>query len=254
MKLFSPVRSGKVSELIAQQIKSAILNGRMKAGDRLPPERDLVERFGASRVSVREALNSLEAAGLLTVKRGSGVFVAEISSKPMTDSLSSILKIQKTSMDKLTEARIIFEPAIARLAAERIAAEDFQQLDRNIKEASARVRANLPATPINIEFHSLIAKTTHNAVIALTMENMFNVWKEWFSELKGDPEERVEASRHSVLYHQRILQALRQKNSQKVYELMLKHTLQIGERFKKIKSREKKGRRGQDIRQPREES
>ena len=239
MKLFSSVRSGKVSELIARQIKSAILNGRMRAGDKLPPERDLVGRFGASRVSIREALNSLEAAGLLSVKRGSGVFVAEINSKLMTDSLSSILKIQKTSIDKLAEARIIFEPTIARLAAERITEEDFQKLDKNIKEASASIQTNVPATPINIEFHSLIAKTTHNSVIALTMENMFNVWKEWFSELKGDPEKRVEASRHSILYHKRILRALRGKDSQKVYELMLKHTLQIGESFKKIKSRDK---------------
>jgi GntR family transcriptional repressor for pyruvate dehydrogenase complex len=92
----------------------------MKPGDRLPPERELVQGFQASRISVQEALKSLETSGLLTIKPGSGVFVAEVNSKPMSESLSSLLRIQKTSLNELTEARIILEPNIARLASERI--------------------------------------------------------------------------------------------------------------------------------------
>lgn len=229
MGLFKSVKSGNISELIARQIKSAILNGTMKPGDRLPPERDMAEQFQTSRVSVREALKRLEAAGLLTIKRGSGVYASGISSKPMTDSLSSILKIQKTSIHELIEARIIFEPHIVRLATERITPEDFQELDNNIAEASRIIRSNVSASSINIEFHSIIARATHNLVIALTMENMFNVTKEWFLERSGDSKKMMKLSRQSILYHKRILEALRERNSQKVYELMLKHTLLIKE-------------------------
>src|SRR4030042_2032810 len=107
MGTFHSVKSGKISELVAQQIKDAILKGTMKQGDRLLPERELVERFRASRISVREALKSLETSGLLTIKPGSGVFVAEVSSKPLSEYLSSILRIKKTSMNDVTEARII---------------------------------------------------------------------------------------------------------------------------------------------------
>lgn len=234
MELFSSVKSGNISELIARQIKSAIENGKMKQGDRLPPERDMAEQFQTSRVSVREAIKSLQAAGLLTIKRGSGVYAAGISSKPMTDSLSSILKIQKTSINELIEARIIIEPNIVRLATERITPEDFQQLDNNIAEASRIIRSNASASSINIEFHSIIARATHNLVIALTMENMFNVTKEWFLKQSGDSTKMMKLSRQSLLYHKRILEALRERDSQKVYELMLKHTLLIKEHQHKL--------------------
>jgi GntR family transcriptional regulator, transcriptional repressor for pyruvate dehydrogenase complex len=229
VNLFTSVKSEKISDLIVRQIKSAILNGAMQPGDRLPPERALTEQFQASRISIREALKSMEASGLLTIKRGAGAFVAEVSSKPMTDSLSSFLRIKKISINELTEARIIFEPSIARLATERITPKDFDDLGKNIEEASGSVRSNLPATPTNIEFHSLIARATHNPVIALTMENMFNVWKEWYSEQGGDTKERVKYSRKTILFHKRILKALHEQDAQKVYELMLRHTLEIKE-------------------------
>jgi DNA-binding FadR family transcriptional regulator len=111
---FQPVKTGKISERIARQIKDTILNGAMKSGDRLPPERELVQRFQASRISIREALKNLEASGLLTIKPGSGVFVSEVNSKPMSESLASILRIKRVSMNELSEARMILEPNIAK--------------------------------------------------------------------------------------------------------------------------------------------
>jgi GntR family transcriptional repressor for pyruvate dehydrogenase complex len=145
MRAFHPVKSGKVSELIVRQIKRAILNGRMKPGEKLPPERELVQTFQASRISVREALKSLETAGLLMIKPGSGIFVAEANFKPLSDSLSSILRIQKASINDLTEARIIMEPSIAKLASERISREDLTKLEKNIHETLSIVKSDLPS-------------------------------------------------------------------------------------------------------------
>ena len=89
----------------------------------------------------------------------------------------------------------------------------------------------------NIDFHSFIAEATHNSVITLTMNPMFDVLKEMNSEVKSTLPQGVEISRHSAIYHKKILQALREKNSQKVYELMLKHIFQIQEGLKNVKSR-----------------
>ena len=163
---FQPVKTGKISERIARQIKDTILSGAIKSGDRLPAERELVERFQASRISIREALKNLEASGLLTIKPGSGVFVSEVNSKPMSESLASILRIRKTSINELTEARIFFEPSIARLAAVRITPEELNKLEQNIQETMVVVKSNSPALEKNIEFHSLIAEATHNPVIS----------------------------------------------------------------------------------------
>jgi GntR family transcriptional repressor for pyruvate dehydrogenase complex len=227
MKPFKSVKSGKISLLIAQQIKSSILNGDMKPGDRLPPERELVDYFQASRISVREALKNLETCGLLLIRPGSGVFVSEADSKPINESFSSILRIQKTSLGDLTEARVILEPHLVRLACEKISQEDFLRLENNIQEASKIVESGNSATTINLEFHSIIAETTHNPVVALAMRTMFNVWNEWISELRENLHKRIQISEQAICYHRKILEAFREKDPQKVQDLMFRHITQI---------------------------
>ncbi|HVP79305.1 MAG TPA: FadR/GntR family transcriptional regulator [Thermodesulfobacteriota bacterium] len=223
---FQPVKTGKISERIARQIKDTILSGAMKSGDRLPPERELVEHFQASRISIREALKNLETSGLLAIKPGSGVFVAEINSKPISESLSSILRIQKTSINEITEARIILEPSIARLAAERITSEGLAALEQNIEETLRVLKSHSPAPEQNIRFHSLIAEATHNPVITSTMNPIFDVLKEMNLEIKENLQKRIELSGEALECHKKILKAFRERNGQEIYELMLKHILQ----------------------------
>jgi GntR family transcriptional repressor for pyruvate dehydrogenase complex len=211
----------------------------MKPGDRLPPERELVDHFQASRISVREALKSLETSGLLMIKPGSGLFVAEVNSKPMSESLSSILRIQKASINNITEARTILEPSIAKLASERITQEDLAKLEQNIHEALKIVKSNTPSPAQNIEFHSLIAAATQNQVITLTMKTLLDVVKEMTLEITNNLQKRTEISGQAVAYHKKILKALREKNSQRVYELMLKHIMQIQDGLKIVTSRSK---------------
>lgn len=230
---FQSVKTGKISELIGRQIKSAILDGAMKPGDRLPPERELVEHFQASRISIREALKSLETSGLLSIKPGSGVFVAEVNSKPMSESLASILRIKKISMNELTEARMILEPNIARLACERITPEDLQKLEENIAGALTIVKSNVWARVKNIEFHSLLAESTRNSVLTLTVKTLLDVLKEMSSEIVDDSPQNVEIASHTLRHHKKILEALKEKDPEKVFELMRKHILKIQGSLKK---------------------
>lgn len=234
MNPFRPVKNKKISERIVQQIKKTILDGTMKPGDRLPPERELVERFKASRISVREALKNLETSGLLAIKPGSGVFVAEVNSRPLSESLSSLLRIQKASIKEITEARIILEPGIARMATQRITPEEIRQLERNIQETKEMVHSNRAAYHPNIEFHSLLSEATHNPVIALMMTPLFNVLKEMNLEMEGPLQRRIDMSRGAVAYHQKILKAMKEKDEEKAYELMLKHIFQIQTGLKKV--------------------
>ena len=237
MNTFHSVKSGKISGLIVQQIKNAILDGTMKPGDRLPPERVLGERFQASRISVREGLKSLETSGLLTIKPGSGVFVAEVSSKPLSESLSSILRIQNASMNDITEARIMLEPSIAKIACDRITSEELVKLERNIQETVTVLKSNSPAPIQNIQFHSIIANATHNPVIIMTMNSIFGVLKEWNLEMNGNIPKRIEISSHTVTYHKKILKALRKRDSQKVYKLMLKDIAELQDGLKRLRSK-----------------
>lgn len=233
---FQPVKSGKVSELIANQIRDAIRNGTIRSGERLPPERELVRHFQASRISVREALKSLETSGLITIKPGSGAFVAEMNTKAISEPLSSILRIQKTPLKEITEARLILEPTIAKLATENMTPEYIAKLEQNIQEALKKVKLHLPSTVENIGFHSLLALATQNRVISLTIKTLLDVTEEMTLEIKNNLSMRVEISRHAILFHKRILEAIKEKDSKKVYQLMEKHVYQIYEGFKKIKN------------------
>ena len=236
MNSFHPVKTGKVSKLIIQQIKTSIMDGTIKPGDKIPPERELVEQFQASRISVREALKNLETFGLLTIKPGSGVFVAEINSKRISELLSSVLRFQKATLNNLTEARVIFEPIIAKIASERIKPEKFRKLEQNIQDTLKNKNNNSPAeVELHFEFHNLIAEATNNLVLESIMKVIIDVGKEWIKEYIGDLRGRIKVDSHAISFHNNIFKAFCEKNSQKVHDLMLKHLLQIHKDWMKIK-------------------
>jgi GntR family transcriptional regulator, transcriptional repressor for pyruvate dehydrogenase complex len=233
IKQFQPVNSPKITDLIIGQIREAILTGTMRPSDQLPPERELVKRFKASRIAVREALKSLEAAGLVAIRPGSGVYVTEADSKTMSDSLYSILRIRNTSAKEMTEARLIFEPQVARLAAERITEQEIEALKNNVEKTAKLLKAGHPVVQENIEFHILIAEATHNTVISLTMKTMLDVAQEMTVVSKDTLAERIKVSRHSLTHHKEILKALDKRDPQRVYELIHEHVVRIQRGLKK---------------------
>src|ERR1700749_872486 len=94
-ELFSRVSVGRISEIIVEQIRLLMRQGQLKPGDRLPPERDLCERFGVSRVTVREALRMLESSGLVEIRVGAsgGAFVTAPSSDRVGEGLADLLTL-----------------------------------------------------------------------------------------------------------------------------------------------------------------
>lgn len=148
----------------------------------------------------------------------------------------SILRIQKISVSELTEARILFEPSIARLACDRFTPEDAIKLEQNIQEASKLVKARVSVHAKFIEFHSLIAESTHNPVIAITIKTLLDAVREITLEIADNSKIQIESASKVLRNHKIILRALREKNSQKVYESMLKDILYIKSRFRAFKS------------------
>ena len=125
--MFQRVRVGKVSEEVVKQVQEAIFAGLLEPGDRLPPERELAEQFGLSRMSVRLALHTLESTGLVEIRVGSsgGAFIREPNFDPLRETLASMLRSKKASILDLAEARKIVETATAELAAQRATDDDL---------------------------------------------------------------------------------------------------------------------------------
>src|ERR671935_945339 len=141
--MFAPVAVARASSAIADQIRNAIVTGQLGQGDRLPPERELAEQFGVSRVTVRDALRALEAMGLIDVKVGArgGAFVTVPSGDVVGQTMSDMMMMQAISPEDIVEARLIVELGTVTIACARASDEDIARL----RQLSDRGREALKA-------------------------------------------------------------------------------------------------------------
>ena len=151
---------------VAEQITDLIEDGVFPAGARLPGERELAERFGVSRVTIREAEIALQAIGRIEIKTGSGVYVCEEQPKEAGH-------LPDVSAFELTEARLLFESEAAALAAKNISDEDIAKLGALIERMGSKDEA--VSTDADQQFHITIAKASGNVAIAHTIETLWRM-------------------------------------------------------------------------------
>lgn len=157
------------------QIQSAIVDGRLKPGDRLPSQRELVDQFQTSRASIREALRVLEHKGLIEIKLGvsGGAVVKAAGTKPITEVLTLLLQQKQVSLDHLAEFRLSIEGDVAALAAERATADDIDRLEAILQEAQAALGQSdsIPYDFIrmDIRMHIALAEISDNPVFVAVM-------------------------------------------------------------------------------------
>jgi GntR family transcriptional regulator, transcriptional repressor for pyruvate dehydrogenase complex len=171
--MFSPVNVDRVSQVIVDQIKVLIRDGRLQPGDRLPSERELCQRFGVSRVTVREALRVLEAGGLLTIRVGAhgGAFLTSPSTERLSEGLADLISVSTLTAANVTEARIIVELGILPLAVERATDDDIAALFTMVDEAESALDAGTYAVEMSAAFHIRVAECTHNPAIAMLVQS-----------------------------------------------------------------------------------
>src|ERR671930_1578699 len=133
--LFAPVAVARASSSIADQIRQAIVTGKLREGERLPPERELAEQFGVSRVTVRDALRALEAMGLIVVRVGArgGAFVTVPTGSLVGQTMSDMLLMQAISPEDIVEARLVVELGTVTLACARATDQELAAL-RDLEE------------------------------------------------------------------------------------------------------------------------
>jgi DNA-binding FadR family transcriptional regulator len=156
----------RLFQSVAAEIAGLIDDGAFPSGTRLPGERELAERFGVSRVTIREAEIALQAVGRLEIKTGSGVYVSENSSV-ITGSLPS------ASAFEVTEARLLIESEAAALAAQNISDEELSLLAELVE--SMRTGDEDAANEADRAFHSTIAEASHNAAMIHTVKTLWRM-------------------------------------------------------------------------------
>ncbi|HEU5320595.1 MAG TPA: GntR family transcriptional regulator [Methylomirabilota bacterium] len=217
--MLSSVRPPRVYEQIVTEIERAIYDGKLQQGDKLPPERQLVRQFNASRVAVREALRALEHRGLVEVRQGSagGHFIRELDAGPLLRDFQTLFRMGRVSLDQLIEARRLIEPEAARLAAFRATEADLKALGGALDERGA---AGRHPRAVDIEFHRLVAAAARNPVHAVVTHALL----ELEAHVVAPRLELVDADRVEVdLAHRRIFAAIAERTPEAAQAAMAAH-------------------------------
>ena len=160
---FDKVRRVRTFDDVLDQLREAILSGRIRPGERLPGERQLCEEFGVGRPTLREALRSLEAVGMIEVRpgKGGGSYAVTPSESTLGDALASLVSLRGASLEDLAEFRVDFEGENAAWAARRADASDIATLQRIVVEAREASGVEVLASA-DVRWHEALARATKN--------------------------------------------------------------------------------------------
>lgn len=208
---FSAITPHRAFEEIADQIRGMVAAGRLRPGDRLPPERELAATFRVSRNTLREALRALELAGMIESRKGAtgGAFVRSGNPQVVVGGMRDLYHLGAITPEHLTEARIWFSDMVVRVVCERAAEADFDALQANI-DAMARADAAGDFDErqrLNREFHLILARATRNPIVAITMEGVMAVLGQFIAQIGPGSNPFTLPSRERFMRHLRARDA-----------------------------------------------
>jgi len=212
----------RVYTKVAKQLQTRIVN-RLKPGDMLPPERELVRKFGVSRSSIRDAIRSLEAVGLLEPRQGVGTVVRELPSDAVVNPVANVLLQKRKLIHELLEVRQIIEPPLAKEAALHASAEQIADMETILSRQEEKVRRGELATEEDTAFHYTIALAADNSV----MLKLVHVLMDLLRETRERALEVGGRQRKSLAGHRRIFAALKQGDAAAAEAAMRQHVSEI---------------------------
>jgi DNA-binding FadR family transcriptional regulator len=224
--MFKQAKQNRTFENVIVQIQEAILQKKLKEGDKLPSERNLRETFQVSRGTLREALRALEQKGLITIKTGvrGGAIVCPIDTRQMSESLDFLLRYRKISLRELAEFREEVEGLVAAKAAQKAKREDVKQLNLSLES----MKSHLDATEFNWseiikednKFHLSLAQIAGNrifeSVLCTIYENIYPYFDRYLSKERG----LMEKNYQDLC---KIAEAIKKRNSNKARVLVQDH-------------------------------
>jgi GntR family transcriptional repressor for pyruvate dehydrogenase complex len=220
------VRKTKVYHEIVAQIRELIAAGRIKPGDRLPPERELAELFKASRNSVRDAIRVLEQMGLIESRQGDGTYVRSVSADELAEPLALMLLQSRTQMRELWEVRRVLEPALAEFAASRITDDELDELETILEAQRRKVEGGFTALEEDIGFHYRIAEAARNTVMLRALDTLVDLLR----QSRERSLQQHDRPAYSLAGHKRILAALRRRDPEASRAAMVRHLTEVEER------------------------
>jgi DNA-binding FadR family transcriptional regulator len=199
------------------------MSGRLTEGERLPPERELAEQFGVSRVTVRDALRALEAQGLVEVRVGArgGAFVTAPTGSLIGQTMSDMMMMQALTPEDIVEARLIVELGTVTLANSRANDDDLRRLREICERGAEALTAKTYTRELSWEFHALLAETAHNTAL----EGLTQSFRSTLSMHPIRTREGAKAHVLTVTEHMELVEALERRDGGAARRIMAHHLL-----------------------------
>ncbi|HWP57566.1 MAG TPA: FadR/GntR family transcriptional regulator [Candidatus Acidoferrales bacterium] len=221
--MLKAIKKTRIYEEVVSQIHELIREGKLRAGDQLPSERELAETFKVSRTSVREAIRALESKGLVTTRTGMGTFIADLPIETLVQPLASLLIEEKDALADIFELRKLVEPHIAALAAERATRADVDSMTRILDKQEAAVSAGGSGVDADTQFHFAIGQATQNQALTRLISALMDI-------LSHSREESLQTRGRrlaSLASHREILAAIEAHDQERARAAMLSHIEQV---------------------------
>jgi GntR family transcriptional repressor for pyruvate dehydrogenase complex len=221
--MFRAIKKTRIHEEVFSQIHELIREGRFKARDQLPSERELAETFKVSRTSVREALRVLENQGLIISRTGTGNFVADLPVESLIGPLARMLIDEKKALADVFELRKLIEPHIAALAAERATERDVAQLKRIVAKQTDAVSRGETGVEADAELHLCISRATQNQALQKLVFGLM----EMLSRSREESLQTAKRRKASIDTHRKIIAAIEKHDRIKARNEMLRHIEEV---------------------------
>jgi GntR family transcriptional repressor for pyruvate dehydrogenase complex len=214
--------TGKAYEKVIDYIKKKILEGSLKQGEKLPPERDLAEILDVSRNSVREAIRSLEVIGIITSTQGAGNSISCNFEKSLFEAMSMMFLMKKIDYSQLGELRAGLEQQAISLAVNRITNEQMLILDNIIKKAT-NSNNEIENVVLDKKLHYTIAEASGNQLILEILQVLSNVMDIFISDLRRQILRSDKGKNYLQNAHEQMVICLKNKDRQGACEAMTEH-------------------------------
>lgn len=227
---FKPIKTRRIYEEIVDQIKELISKGNLHPGDKLLSERELAEHLCVSRASVREALRSLEMMGLLEIRPGEGTYIRDTNIKSIIEPLALMFLLEQDKARELLEVRKGLEVEAAGLAAARAQQENFDAMEKALKQMEQDLAVSNSGEEADLRFHFAIAEASNNTMLMRLMNTIHDSMSQslaatrklWIANTKGTSERLFEE-------HQKIFEAIQKQDVVAARKTMYEHLLKVEE-------------------------
>lgn len=227
------IKMSKTYDIVTKDIKDKIIDGTLKMGDRLPSEREMADKFGVSRTSIREAIRALEVIGIIESRRGAGNYIVDNFNNSLLQPLSMMFMLQEYSALDILELRETLEIQCCKMASKIISNKEIEVLNNIVSDMSETTNED-KSLDLDIKFHNVIIKASNNPLIINVLAVISQLMDRFIKDARKIILCKKDNRQKLLCTHKSIVLSIESRDENKCVDSMKKHFELIKESYIKI--------------------